>query len=82
MIDKNYYWFGLAMAAYVLSCWFFSTMRIFHTCQQPKEHRAYIWPDRKLQAIIYMMATCLLPYIFNPANPAAWQLAKSYFPAT
>lgn len=82
MICKEYYWYGLAMAAYVLTCWFFSVMRVFHTCQQPKEHWAYIWPDRKLQVIIYLMATCLLPYVANPASPAAWLLVKCYFPAT
>ena len=60
MIDNEYYWYGIAMTIYLLSCWFFSIMRIFHTCQQPKERRAYIWPDRKLQAIIYLMSRYLL----------------------
>ena len=70
------------MVCYIFSCWFFSIIRIFHTCRQPKEHRSYIWPDRKLQAIIYMMATCMLPYVFNPTNDAAWQLVKAYYPTT
>lgn len=82
MIEQDFYWFGVSMAAYILTCWVFSAMRTFHTCQQPKEHRAYIWPDRKLQAIIYMMATCMLPYVADPTNPAAWQLVKSYYPTT
>lgn len=82
MISNAYYWYGVAMTAYILSCWFFSTVRAFHTCQKPKRHRAYIWPDRKLQVIIYLMATCLLPYVADPTNPAAWELVKSYFPCT
>ena len=57
-------------------------MRWFHTCQEPKERRAYIWPDRKLQVLAYLMATLLLPYVFDPTNEAAWTLMKSYFPAT
>ena len=82
MIDNHYYWYGLGMAMYILTCWFFSTMRAFHTCQQPKKHRAYIWPDRKLQIIIYLMSISLLPYVVDPTNPAAWLLVKCYFPAT
>ncbi len=82
MIDNEYYWYGIAMTIYLLSCWFFSIMRIFHTCQQPKERRAYIWPDRKLQAIIYLMSACMLPYVFNPYSQSAWVMVKSYFPAT
>jgi AraC-like DNA-binding protein len=56
-------------------------VRWFHTCQQPKEHRAAIWPDRKLQCIIYMMPTFLLPYAIEPSDPSAWLMYKSYFPA-
>ena len=82
MIDNENYWYGIAMTVYILSCWFFSIMRFFHTCQQPKEHRSYIWPDRKLQIVIYMMSAFLLPYVWNPASPAAWLLVKTYFPAT
>lgn len=82
MIEKNYYWYGIAMTVYILSCWLFSIIRTFHTCQQPKEHRAYIWPDRKLQAIIYLMPTCMLPYVADPTSHAAWLLVKSYYPTT
>lgn len=82
MIDKTYYWYGIVMVVYILTCWFFSAMRAFHTCQQPKKNRSYIWPDRKLQIIIYLMATLLLPYVFDPTSPSAWMLVKSYFPAT
>jgi AraC-like DNA-binding protein len=70
------------MTVYIVTCWLFSAMRAFHTCQQPKKNRSYIWPDRKLQIIIYSMATLLLPYVFDPTSPSAWLLVKSYFPAT
>lgn len=70
------------MTIYILSCWFFAIIRAFHTCQQPKEHRAYIWPDRKLQVVIFMMATFLLPYVADPTDPAAWKLVKVYYPTS
>ena len=82
MIEKEYYWYGIAITVYLLSCWFFSIMRAFHTCQKSKEHRKYIWPDRKLQVIIYLMSVCLIPYAVDPTSPAAWLLVKCYFPAT
>ena len=71
MIDNTYYWYGVSMTVYIVTCWLFSAMRAFHTCQQPKKNRAYIWPDRKLQIIIYSMATLLLPYVFDPTSPSA-----------
>ena len=67
---------------YITTCWVFAVVRWFHTCQEPKECHAYIWPDRKLQVLAYLMATLLLPYVINPTNEAAWTLMKSYFPAT
>lgn len=81
-MGKEFYWFGISATVYIVTCWLFSVIRIFHTCQQPKERRAYIWPDRKLQVVIYMMATFLLPYVIDPTSDAAWQLMKSYFPTT
>jgi hypothetical protein len=76
------YWYGLSAAAYIVTCWLFAAIRYYHTCRAPKEHRSYIWPDRKLQVIIYMMATTMLPYVMNPDSLTAWTLWKSYFPAT
>ena len=67
---------------YITTCWTFVTVRWFHTCQEPKERRSYIWPDRKLQCLVYAMGTLLLPYVIDPTNEAAWTLMKSYFPAT
>lgn len=68
--------------AYVVTCWVFSAVRGFHNCGTPKERRDYIWPDRKLQVLIYLCGTLLLPYILNPKSEAAWILMKSYFPCT
>ncbi len=79
---NEYYYYGLAAMLYVTTCWVFVIIRWFHTCQEPKEHRSYIWPDRKLQCLVYSMATLLLPYIIDPTNEAAWTLMKSYYPAT
>ena len=79
---NEYYYYGLAAMAYLTTCWVFVVVRWFHTCQEPKERRAYIWPDRKLQVLAYLMATLLLPYVINPTDEAAWTLMKSYFPAT
>ena len=76
------YYYGLAAMIYITTCWTFVTVRWFHTCQEPKERRSYIWPDRKLQCLVYAMGTLLLPYVIDPTNEAAWTLMKSYFPAT
>lgn len=67
---------------YITTCWCFAAVRWFHTCRVPKERQRYIWPDRKLQVLVYSMATLLLPYVIDPTNEAAWILMKSYFPAT
>ena len=78
---NEYYFYGLAALMYLTTCWTFAAVRWFHTCRAPKERHKYIWPDRKLQCLIYLCATILLPYIINPASPSAWMLEKSYFPA-
>jgi AraC-like DNA-binding protein len=77
-----FYWYGLTAAVYIVTCWVFSVVRGVHNCGTPKERRDYIWPDRKMQVIIYLCATVLLPYVLNPRNEAAWILMKSYFPGT
>ena len=79
---NEYYYYGLAAMLYITTCWAFAVVRWFHTCQEPKERHAYLWPDRKMQVLIYIMGTLLLPYVYNPTNEAAWTLMKSYFPAT
>jgi len=76
------YWHGIAASFYLTSCIIFAIVRWFHVCQAPKDQRSYIWPDRKLQVIVYTMAILLLPYIINPTNPRAWTLWKLYFPGT
>ena len=76
------YYYGLAALMYLTTCWMFVAVRWFHTCRAPKERRRYIWPDRKLQCLLYCCATVLLPYVANPTDAAAWVLVKSYFPAT
>ena len=67
---------------YLSTCWMFAAVRWWHTCREPKERRAYIWPDRKLQVLVYMLSVVLVPYVVNPNSDAAWMLMKSYFPAT
>ena len=78
----NFYCYGLAATVYLVTCWTFAAVRGFHTCGAPREHRDYIWPDRKLQVAVYLCATVLLPYILHPASEAAWLLEKAYFPCT
>ena len=48
-VMNEVYYYGLAAMIYITTCWTFVTVRWFHTCQEPKERRSYIWPDRKLQ---------------------------------
>lgn len=80
--NDNFYWYGVAATAYIVSCWLFVVIRWFHTCRAPKERHSYIWPDRKLQVIIYSMSVFLLPYVLDPTSPSAWILWKYYFPCT
>ena len=77
-----YYWYGVTAMAYIVTCWVFSAIRGFHNCGTPKERRDYIWPDRKMQVVIYLHGTLLLPYVLNPHSEAAWLLVKLYFPCT
>lgn len=79
---NEYYYYGLAATLYITTCWTFAVVRWFHTCNEPKERHSYIWPDRKLQCLCYIMATVLVPYAINPTDESAWVLMKSYFPAT
>ena len=79
---NDIYYYGLAAMLYLATCWMFAAVRWFHTCQEPKERRPYIWPDRKLQVLCYLCSIVLVPYVLNPSNEAAWLLMKSYFPAT
>ena len=76
------YYYGLAALMYLTTCWMFAAVRWWHTCKQPKRTHRYIWPDRKLQCLLYCCATVLLPYALDPTSPSAWLLLKSYFPAT
>ena len=78
----SYYWYGVAAAIYLATCWIFAVVRGIHNCGTPKESRAYIWPDRQMQVKIYLHATILLPYVLNPHSEAAWVLMKCYFPCT
>ncbi len=78
----RYYYYGVAAMLYITTCWAFAIVRWFHTCQEPKERRAYIWPDRKMQVLVFLMATLLLPYVIDPTNESAWTLMKSYYPGT
>ena len=72
MMEDKFYWYGIAAAVYIVTCWVFSVVR----------GRDYIWPDRKMQVAVYLTATVLLPYVLNPKDEAAWILFKSYFPGT
>lgn len=76
------YYYGIAAIFYLTTCWMFAAIRWFHTCQETKDSRPYVWPDRKLQVLCYLCSIVLVPYVLNPANDAAWMLMKSYFPST
>lgn len=82
MIQEAYYYWGLSATVYIATCYIFSAVRWFHTCNKPKKAHEYIWPDRKTQAVVYLMSTILLPYVFNPLDENAWLLWKCYFPVT
>ena len=81
-MTKEQYYYGLAALMYLTTCWMFAAVRWWHTCKQPKRTHRYIWPDRKLQCMLYLCASVLLPYALDPTSPSAWLLIRSYFPAT
>lgn len=56
----EHYYYGLAALMYLTTCWMFAAVRWFHTCKQPKSTHRYIWPDRKLQCLLYSCASVLL----------------------
>lgn len=70
-MTKEYYFYGLAALMYLTTCWMFAAVRWWHTCKQPKSTHRYIWPDRKLQCLLYMCASVLLPYVIDPTSPSA-----------
>lgn len=74
----EYYYYGIAATACIVSFWIFAAVRWWHTCNTPKHLRQYIWPDRKLQIAFALIATVLLPYVIDPTSPSAWLLMKSY----
>lgn len=74
----EFYYYGVAAAVCIVSFWIFAAVRWWHTCNTPKNHRQYVWPDRKLQVLFSLMATVLLPYVIDPTSPSAWLLMKSY----
>ena len=74
----EYYYYGIAATACIVSFWIFAAVRWWHTCNTPKHLRQYIWPDRKLQIAFALMATVLLPYVIDPTSQSAWLLMKSY----
>jgi hypothetical protein len=82
ILTDNFYWYGVTAMVYIVTCWVFSVVRGVHNCGTPKERRNYIWPDRKMQVVIYMFGTVLLPYVMNPKSESAWLLMKTYFPCT
>ena len=71
------YYYGITAMFYLTTCWMFAAIRWFHTCQESKDSRPYVWPDRKLQVLCYLCSIVLVPYVLNPANEAAWMLMKS-----
>lgn len=81
MMTMEYYYYGVAAMLYLTTCWTFAAVRWWHTCRAPKAEHKYIWPDRRLQCIVYLCASVLLPYVYDPTSPKAWMLEKSYFPA-
>ena len=76
MMEDKFYWYGIAAAVYIVTCWVFSVVRAVHNCGTPKERRDYIWPDRKMQVAVYLTATVLLPYVLNPNRISAYYSAN------
>jgi ABC-type arginine transport system permease subunit len=37
MMEDKFYWYGIAAAVYIVTCWVFSVVRAVHNCGTPKE---------------------------------------------
>ena len=57
---SEYYYYGMAAVMLLITCWTFAAVRWFHTCRAPKKEHSYIWPDRKLQVLVYLCSVVLL----------------------
>ena len=79
---NEYYYYGMAAVMLLTTCWTFAAVRWFHTCRAPKKEHRYIWPDRKLQVLVYLCSVVLMPYALDPTKEAAWVLMKSYLVST
>ena len=79
---SEYYYYGMAVVMLLTTSWTFAAVRWFHTCRAPKKEHRYIWPDRKLQVLVYLCSVVLVPYAVNPTSEAAWVLMKSYLVGT
>ena len=75
-----FYYYGIAATIFMVTCWSFAAIRWLHTCDAPKRRWNYVWPDRKLQVVLELLTTAILPYILDPTSPSAWLLEKCWFP--
>ena len=72
------YIFGLAALAYIVTSTMFAAVRWWHTC--PTADKGYAYPDRRMQALLYLMpAVVLAPCVAFPMRPSAQALAAHYF---
>lgn len=77
-MDNVNYIFGLAALAYIVTSTMFAAVRWWHTC--PTDDKHYSYPDRAMQALLYLVpAVVLTPCVVWPARASAQMLAAHYF---
>ena len=47
MMEDKFYWYGIAAAVYIVTCWVFSVVRAVHNCGTPKER----WNPERAQRL-------------------------------
>ena len=74
-----YYFYGLSLFGYIVSCLVFAAVRWFHTCRPYDKIVSYYYPARVSATIISASYVFLLPFVPDPLAPKAWLFTKAFF---
>ncbi len=79
MKNQGLYFYGLAAAAYVITCLVVASVRWFHMCRPYDRNPRYYYPGRRAATLIYLSALFIVPYVIYPDSHLAWLLVRAYF---
>ena len=79
MAYDEYYYYGLAAAAFIATSLVIAAVRWFHMCRPYDSNARYYYPGRPFVVAAYLNSLVLLPYALRPDSGDAWYLARMYF---